>query len=469
MSVNKESVETRWAAILHHVESKMSSHVYQTWFSSIIPLTKSTPDTLVLGVRDQFARDWLQEHYSQFLHQEIEELEGKSVAIDWSVDATLFPSSTPATESLQAKEREAVEEVAAPKPLARKQKSEPLLLNQRYHFSTFVCGPSNEFAHAAARAVAANPGKSYNPLFLFGDVGLGKTHLLSAIGHSIKANHPEARITYQSSESFANEVVDAVLNGKLEEFREKYREQTDVLLMDDIQLLAGKERTQHELFHIFNVMYDSNRQIVLTSDKLPHDLPNVEDRLRSRFQWGLITDIQPPEIETRVAIIKAKAAREKIQLNDNLAFHIARHVASNIRELEGALVRIIAHASLTKRMLTAQYIDEILEDIVPRTMPELSIDSIQEAVARYFRLKVADLRGNQRRKTIVRPRHVAMYLCRKHVSKASFPAIGDQFGRKDHATVINAVKKINSALETDLSLQSQIQDLEQELDIPKSK
>jgi len=468
VSVNTHSVEHRWNAILQHVESKMSSHVYQTWFSSIIPMPESTSDTLILGVRDQFARDWLQEHYSQFLYQELERLEGQSVAIDWRVDASLFPDKVLPTESLQAKERELIA-VEPPEPKIERRPAPPLALNQRYHFSTFVCGPSNEFAHAAARAVAANPGKSYNPLFLFGDVGLGKTHLLSAIGHSIKANHPEARITYQSSESFANEVVDAVLNGKLEEFRQKYREETDVLLMDDIQLLAGKERTQHELFHIFNVMYDSNRQIVLTSDKLPHDLPNVEDRLRSRFQWGLITDIQPPEIETRVAIIKAKAARENVHLEEGLAFHIARHVASNIRELEGALVRIIAHASLTKRPLTANYVDEILEDIVPRTMPALSIESIQEAVARYFRLKVADLRGSQRRKTIVRPRHVAMYLCRKHVSKASFPAIGDQFGRKDHATVMNAVKKINEALETDLSLQSQIQDLEQELDIPKSK
>lgn len=443
----------------------MSEHVYNTWFAVIVPLEDSDEITLKLAVRDQFARDWLQEHYGAFLHQEIQALEGRSVAIDWVVNATLFAQKPIETDSLHDAKTPASPAGARPIPKPKSLITAPQL-NQNYHFANFVCGPSNEFAHAAALAVAAKPGRSYNPLFLFGDVGLGKTHLLSAIGHTIQASHPEAKIVYQSSEKFANEVVDAVLNGKLEDFRRKYREETDVLLMDDIQLLAGKERTQHELFHIFNVMYDSNRQIVLTSDKLPHDLPDVEDRLRSRFQWGLITDIQPPEIETRVAIVKSKAAREGLEISETLAFHLARHVASNVRELEGALVRILAHASLTKRPLTIEYIDEILNNIVPRSRPELSIESIQEAVARYFRLKVADLRGNQRRQSIVRPRHVAMYLCRKHVSKASFPAIGDQFGKKDHATVMNAVKKIDRALDSDRSLQSQIQDLEQQLDIP---
>ena len=442
----------------------MSEHVYNTWFAAILPQDDSDLDTLKLAVRDQFARDWLQEHYGSFLHQEVYNLEARSVAIDWLIEPSLFTQKPIATDALQATQKPDTTK-AAPAPKRPTPKVKPLRLNQNYHFSNFICGPSNEFAHAAARAVAAKPGRSYNPLFLFGDVGLGKTHLLSAIGHTIQANHPDAKIVYQSSEGFANEVVDAVLNGKLEEFRRKYREETDVLLMDDIQLLAGKERTQHELFHIFNVMYDSNRQIVLTSDKLPHDLPDVEDRLRSRFQWGLITDIQPPEIETRVAIVKSKATREGIEITENLAFHLARHVASNVRELEGALVRILAHASLTKRPLSVEYIDEILNNVVPRSRPELSIESVQEAVARYFRLKVADLQGSQRRQSIVRPRHVAMYLCRKHVSKASFPAIGDQFGKKDHATVMNAVKKIDRALDSDRSLQSQINDLEQQLDV----
>lgn len=455
--------------ILQHVKPKMSEHVFNTWFAVIVPLDESDNLTLKLAVRDQFARDWLQEHYGAFLHQELQNLEGQSVAVDWVIEPSLFIEKPVTTDTLHASTKnEAPSDDISPQKAGNKSSIKPLSLNAKYHFSNFICGPSNEFAHAAARAVAAKPGRSYNPLFLFGDVGLGKTHLLSAIGHTIQSSNPDAKIVYQSSESFANEVVDAVLNGKLEEFRRKYREETDVLLMDDIQLLAGKERTQHELFHIFNVMYDSNRQIVLTSDKLPHDLPNVEDRLHSRFQWGLITDIQPPEIETRVAIVKSKAAREGLELDESLAFHLARHVASNVRELEGALVRILAHASLTKRKLTIGYIDEILNNIVPRTTPDLSIEAIQEAVARYFRLKVNDLRGSQRRQSIVRPRHVAMYLCRKHVSKASFPAIGDQFGKKDHATVMNAVKKIDRALESDRSLQSQIQDLEQQLDIPQT-
>ena len=462
--MNNSEIQERWQKILRHIKPKMSEHVYNTWFAAILPQPDSDNITLNLAVRDQFSRDWLQEHYGTFLHQEVQSLEDRPVAIDWSINPSLFTQQPIKTDVLQTNEvTESPETVSAQtKPIF---KAKPLHLNQNYHFSNFICGPSNEFAHAAARAVAAKPGRSYNPLFLFGDVGLGKTHLLSAIGHTIQASHPDAKIVYQSSESFANEVVDAVLNGKLEDFRRKYREDTDVLLMDDIQLLAGKERTQHELFHIFNVMYDSNRQIVLTSDKLPHDLPDVEDRLRSRFQWGLITDIQPPEIETRVAIVKSKAQREGLEITEDLSFHLARHVASNVRELEGALVRILAHASLTKRPLSIEYIDEILNNIVPRSRPELSIESIQEAVARYFRLKVADLRGAQRRQSIVRPRHVAMYLCRKHVSKASFPAIGDQFGKKDHATVMNAVKKVDRALDSDRSLQSQIQDLEQQLDV----
>ncbi len=352
-------------------------------------------------------------------------------------------------------------------PSSSPKQSQHRTLNSRYTFDTFVCGPSNQFALAAARAVGSNPGQSYNPLFLFGRVGLGKTHLLSAVGHQILSEAPATQIVYTSSEQFTNEVVNAVLGGKLEDFRAKYRNNCDVLLIDDIQLLAGKERTQHELFHIFNALYDSHRQIVVTSDKLPHEIPEIEERLRNRFQWGLIADIQPPEIETRVAILRQKAMGDGVDLSDEVAFFLAKSVRSNVRELEGVLVRILAHASLTGSTITEAYAKSVLSELMVGRSGGLSVEGIQSTVANYFHVKVADLKSKRRQQSIVRPRQIAMFLCRKHLS-ASFPDLGARFGNKDHTTVMNACKRIDSMLTTDPSLRSQISDIERKLDVTGS-
>jgi chromosomal replication initiator protein len=337
-------------------------------------------------------------------------------------------------------------------------------LNPRYQFETFVCGPSNQFAFAASKAVADKPGQSYNPLFLFGRVGLGKTHLVTAIGQHVLRANPATRVIYTSSEQFTNEVVNAVLGNKLEQLHQKYRDKCEVLLIDDIQLIAGKERTQHEFFHIFNTLYDSQRQIVVTSDKLPHEIPDIEERLRNRFQFGLIADIQAPEIETRVAILRQKAIEEGVNVPDDVAFFLAENIRSNVRELEGGLVRVLAHASLTGAPITVEHARRVLSDIIDSRPAQLSVESIQKSVADYFRVRVADLKSKRRHKTLVRPRQVAMYLARKHV-QASYPDLGTRFGDKDHTTVMSACRKIESLLAADSSLRTQVTDIERRLDV----
>ncbi len=455
---------TLWDNFLAEHEPVLSSHVLDTWLRPIhYEGLKDT--TVTLAVRDQFFRDWLTDHYADFIKGGLSQKVGHPITIEWQIDPSL-QKNDPA-EPLPEPEIDEIPLVTLENP---KNPSNPArqshhrTLNSRYTFDAFVCGPSNQFALAAARAVGSNPGQSYNPLFLFGRVGLGKTHLLSAVGHQILTEAPASQIVYTSSEQFTNEVVNAVLGGKLEDFRAKYRNNCDVLLIDDIQLLAGKERTQHELFHIFNALYDSHRQIVVTSDKLPHEIPEIEERLRNRFQWGLIADIQPPEIETRVAILRQKAMGDGIDLSDEVAFFLAKSVRSNVRELEGVLVRILAHASLTGTPITESYAKSVLSELMVGRSGGLSVEGIQATVATYFHVKVADLKSKRRQQSIVRPRQIAMFLCRKHLS-ASFPDLGARFGNKDHTTVMNACKRIDSMLTTDPSLRSQISDIERKLDV----
>ncbi|RYF43076.1 MAG: chromosomal replication initiator protein DnaA, partial [Cytophagaceae bacterium] len=293
------------------------------------------------------------------------------------------------------------------------------------------------------------------------------THLLSAIGHRILQDRPGANVIYTSSEQFTNEVINAVLGSKLEEFQRKYRNNCDIILMDDIQLIAGKERTQHEFFHIFNRLYDSQRQIVVTSDKLPHEIPEIEERLRNRFQWGLIADIQPPEIETRVAILRKKALNENFALSNDVAFFLAKNIRTNVRELEGALVRVMAHASLTGTVVTVDYVRNTLSDILSPRGSQLSVENIQKIVASFFEVRVTDLKSKRRLATLMRPRQVAMYLCRKHTG-ASFPDLGNRFGNKDHTTVMSACSRIDDQMRLDPNLRSQVQDLERQLDFDAS-
>jgi chromosomal replication initiator protein len=455
-----------WGDFLAAAATKLSGHVVDSWLK---PLRCASYEnaTVVIEVRDQFARDWLRDHYVDFIRDELSTVAGESVAVDWIVNPELSVKDAKA-ERL----RDAEDEIAREAEPQRSGVSETVdadqrhsrQLNPRYNFETFVAGPSNQFAFAACKAVAENPAVSYNPLFLFGGVGLGKTHLLSAIGHQILKDKPRARIVYTSSEAFVNEVINAVRFSKLDEFHAKYRRNCDVFLVDDIQLIAGKERTQHEFFHIFNTLYDSQRQIVVTSDKLPHEIPEIEERLRNRFQWGLIADVQPPEIETRVAILRKKADSERTFIEDEVIFFLAKNIRSNVRELEGALVRLMAHASLTGKPLTIDYAQTVLADILQSRSLALSVESIQKLVCSYYQVKIGDLKSSRRQRVLVRPRQVAMYLARKHAG-ASFPELGSRFGDKDHTTIMSACKKVDALLKTDAALRKEVHELERRLDV----
>ncbi len=441
-----------WDEFLDVARAKVSHHVFETWLKPVHCLSIDD-DTAILEVRDPFFRDWLNDHYIDFIRDELSSCAGRTLAIEWVMN----PDAAPETDEPLADEPSVSESIDAAEDKRRQ-------LNPRYLFESFVAGPSNEFAFAACTAVAEKPALAYNPLFLFGGVGLGKTHLLTAIGHQILEDNPRARIIYTSSEQFMNEVINAVRFSRLDEFHAKYRRNCDVILMDDIQLIAGKDRTQHEFFHIFNTLYDLQRQIVVTSDKLPHEIPDIEERLRNRFQWGLIADIQPPEIETRIAILRKKADNDGVALSDDVAFFLAKSIRSNVRELEGALIRLTAHASLTRTAITVDYARKVLGEILDAREHQMSVESIQKLVASYFQVRVSDLKSAKRTRILVRPRQVAMYLCRKHTA-TSFPELGSRFGDKDHTTIMSACKKIEVLLRDDSILRKQVHELERQLDI----
>ncbi len=446
--VDIEDPEELWRAFLVHAKERVSGHVYETWLKPL-RCAEIAGETVRLEVRDQFSRDWLCDHYCDFIRDGLAELLGAAIAVDLVVNPALAVRSEPDPEEPQQVEST---------------KERRVHLNPRYIFSSFVSGPSNQFALAAARAVADKPALSYNPLFLFGGTGLGKTHLLSAIGHQVLASKPEAKIIYTSSEQFMNEVVNAVRFSTMDAFHQKYRRNCDILLIDDIQMIAGKDRTQHEFFHIFNTLYDLQRQIVVTSDRLPHEIPEIEERLRTRFQWGLIADIQPPEYETRVAILRKKAMTDGLPLNAEVTDFLAKNIRSNVRELEGALVRIVAHASLTGATITLDYARQVLADVLVSRAQSISVESIQKLVAQYFQVRVLDIKSQRRMKVLVRPRQVAMYLSRKHAG-ASYPDLGQRFGDKDHTTIMSACKKIEARLKEDPSLRSQVLEIERQLDV----
>ena len=330
-------------------------------------------------------------------------------------------------------------------------------LNPRYTFDRFIVGPSNQFAHAACRAVAEAPSRSYNPLFIYGGVGLGKTHLMHAIGHYVLQHHPRLKLTYISSERFMNEMINAVRYDRILDFRDRYRT-VDVLLVDDIQFVSGKEGTQNEFFHTFNALHDAQKQIVISSDRPPHDIPALEERLRSRFEWGLIADIQPPDIETRIAILKKKAETEAVPLPDGVAMYMANRIKSNIRELEGSLIRLIAYASLTGRGLTLELAQEVLRHVIEHEEKAVTIEQIQKFVAEYYQLKLAELKSRNNSKSVAMPRQVAMYLC-KQLTNASLPEIGRSFGGKHHSTVIHSIKKVEEMRSNDPTFSSQIGNL----------
>ncbi|OLC82606.1 MAG: chromosomal replication initiator protein DnaA [Acidobacteria bacterium 13_1_40CM_4_65_8] len=426
-----------WEQILARIETKVNRHSFYTWFR---PTSFITEDRLSVTVRvpNGLFKDWLTKHYSGVLNEAMNEVRRPNLTINYVAD----PQNDAVAIQLGADETGAALE-EGPMPSV----PGPAGLNPRYTFDTFIVGSSNQFAHAACRAVAEAPSRSYNPLFIYGGVGLGKTHLMHAIGHYVLMHDRNLKLTYISSERFMNEMINAVRYDRVIDFRERYRS-VDVLLVDDIQFLAGKEGTQTEFFHTFNALYDSQKQIVLSSDCPPHEIPALEERLRSRFEWGLIADIQSPDLETKVAILKKKAEAEAVPLPDNVAMYIAGKIKSNIRELEGSLIRLIAYASLTGQELSLGLAQDVLKNILDHEEKAVTIEIIQKFVADYYNLKLVDLKSRNNSKSVAMPRQIAMYLC-KSLTHASLPEIGRSFGGKHHSTVIHSIRKVDDLRKKD--------------------
>src|SRR4051812_11830737 len=426
-----------WDEILGRIETKVNRHSFYTWFR---PTTFVGDDRLSVTVRvpNGLFKDWLTKHYAGVISEATAELMRPNLVVnfvsDTQSDAAVIPLSADETAALATGGQAS----APPGPAG---------LNPRYTFDTFIVGSSNQFAHAACRAVAEAPSRSYNPLFIYGGVGLGKTHLMHAIGHYALNHLKTLKLTYISSERFMNEMINGVRYDRVLDFRERYRS-VDVLLVDDIQFLAGKEGTQTEFFHTFNALYDSQKQIVISSDRPPHEIPQLEERLRSRFEWGLIADIQSPDLETKTAILKRKAETEGVHLPDNVALYIAGKIKSNIRELEGSLIRLIAYASLTRSEITLPLAQDVLRNVLQNDDRAVTIEIVQKAVADHYSLKVAELKSKNNSKSVAMPRQIAMYLC-KNLTNASLPEIGKSFGGKHHSTVIHSIRKVEDLRKKD--------------------
>ncbi|NPV06148.1 MAG: chromosomal replication initiator protein DnaA [Syntrophaceae bacterium] len=447
-------MESFWKKSVDIIREKVTKQNFDTWISPL-RISSLEPSGVELSVPNRFFRDWLTEHFMDVIKDSVSSVSGVPMTVRFSIDKTPVQARPDVSDSAQADRPKPAEPAI---PVNRIHPS----LNLNYNFDRFVVGPSNQFAHAAAVAVAEAPAKNYNPLFIYGGVGLGKTHLLNAIGlHTFKID-PSANILYVSAEEFMNEMINSIRYDKMQQFREKYRN-IDSLLIDDIQFIAGKERTQEEFFHTFNTLHDSGKQIVVTSDKFPKDIPNLEGRLRSRFEWGLIADIQPPEIETKVAIVDKKAQENNISLPKNVAYYIASKAESNIRELEGFIIRIGAYASLTGREIDMDLVKEVLKKFFKQgEKPEVTIDEIMKTVAAKFNIRIADLKSHKKNKNLVIPRQIAMYLARRLTSH-SFPDIGAKIGGKDHSTVIYANNKIKDLLEKDPKMELVVREIEESL------
>jgi chromosomal replication initiator protein len=444
---------------------RLSKQAFETWFRPLRVTRSQSEPLLRISVPNSAVRDWIIAQYSDALQESLVELQIDNCRIEWSTPqlekegrARLVPaesgiSSLPSERQERSSTSEELEMPQLPDI-----PSSPL--NGKYTFASFVVASCNRFAHAAAQAVAETPGKTYNPLYLYGGVGLGKTHLIQALGHAIKQSNPRLQVAYLSLERFMNELINAIRYGydKTQVFRERYRS-IDVLLIDDVQFIAGKERTQEEFFHTFNALYDGQKQIVLTSDCPPREIPEIEERLHSRFEWGLIADIEPPDLETKVAILRRKAELQRVDLPDDVALFLAGNSKHNIRELEGSLVRVLAMASLRGLPVSKALAQEAMRS-VSRSSDEnpISIPRIQKAVADYYKISVDNLRSRSNMRTVLVPRQVAMYLC-KRLTKKSYPEIARQFGGKHHTTVIHSVEKINRLIDSDRELDTLVKRL----------
>jgi len=446
-----DNIDALWDQVLSHMEKKVSKPSYDTWLKS----TKASSlqgDTLVITAPNEFARDWLEGRYTHLIASVLYEVVGEELIVKFIIPQNQNSNDIGFEQQSKKTNNKNSDHNDFPQHM----------LNKKNNFDTFVIGSGNRFAHAASLAVAEAPAKAYNPLFIYGGVGLGKTHLMHAIGHYVLEHNPSAKVVYLSSEKFTNEFINSIRDNKAVEFRNKYRN-VDVLLIDDIQFLAGKESTQEEFFHTFNTLHEESKQIVISSDRPPKEIPTLEDRLRSRFEWGLITDITPPDLETRIAILRKKAKAEGLDIPNEVMLYIANQIDSNIRELEGALIRVVAYSSLINKDINADLAAEALKDIIPSSKPKIiTIYDIQKAVGEEYNVKLDDFKAKKRTKSVAFPRQIAMYLSRE-LTDFSLPKIGDEFGGRDHTTVIHAHEKISKLVQTDSQLQQHIKEINNRL------
>lgn len=443
-----ENINDLWDLALKHIKEKISRPSFETWLEN----TKAEAidnNTLTISAPNEFAKDWLQERYTELINNILIEVTGAELEVKFVIP-----------------EEEAAESIQATPKSASQGNSDSTIqktmLNPKYTFDSFVIGSGNRFAHAASLAVAEAPAKAYNPLFIYGGVGLGKTHLMHAIGHYVREHDKNAKVVYITSEKFTNEFINAIMDNKTIAFRNKYRS-VDVLLIDDIQFIAGKESTQEEFFHTFNALHEENKQIIISSDRPPKEIPTLEDRLRSRFEWGLITDITPPDLETRIAILNKKAKAEGLDIPNEVMLYIANQIDTNIRELEGALIRVVAYSSLVNEDIDASLAADALKDIIPSNQPkEITVKTIQEFVGEKYNVTVEEILAKKRTKAIVFPRQIAMYISRE-LTDLSLPNIGKEFGGRDHTTVLHAHDKISKLINEDTLLNKEIQQITEEL------
>jgi len=437
-----------WDKILEHTKQEIGEQAFENWFSQA-SIGSITDDSLTIQVPSNFFKDWIYDHYRDILNIAILKTIGKVVPIKFEVKEIRQAITS---QQVAQKPAQGLEKTAQKKPF---------YLNPKYTFEGFVVGSSNRFAHAATLAIAEAPAKAYNPLFIYGGVGLGKTHLMQAACHYISEMHKNLKLFYTTSESFTNELINAIQNRTTQRFREKYRN-VDVLLIDDIHFIAGKESTQEEFFHTFNALYDGHKQIVLSSDRPPKTIPGLEERLVSRFEWGLVTDIQPPDFETRIAILKKKAERNAAELPDDILYYIADIIKTNIRELEGALIKVIAYSALENKKISLELVKDILKDASAGDLKKITVEIIQKKVANYFDIKISDMKTKKRTQQVAYPRQVAMYLARELMG-ITLPEIGEYFGGRDHSTVIYACSKIESDVKKNQNVKNLINRLSLEI------
>jgi chromosomal replication initiator protein len=443
MAIDTTSANGVWQEALRRIEGKLTKPSYESFVKAMAPVSLQG-DVFVFAVPSRLAKEWVETRYAGMIAGTLRDVLSRNVSIQVTVTESVVPPPPP------------------PPPMRL---PDTVQLSPKYTFDTFVIGSGNRFAHAAAIAVAESPARAYNPLFIYGGVGLGKTHLLQAIGHHVIHGKGLRRVAYISSEKFTNELINSIRDDRTLEFRTRYRN-VDVLLIDDIQFLAGKERTQEEFFHTFNTLHEASRQIIITSDRPPKDIPTLEDRLRSRFEWGLIADIQPPDLETRIAILRKKAELDGIRVPDEVAEFIAERIQSNIRELEGALVRVVAYANLTRSPMTVELAGEILKELLPTVGSKpVTITSLQKTVAEHFDIRVEEMRAKRRTKGVAFPRQVAMYLARE-LTDASLPRIGEEFGGRDHTTVMHACDRVKEAIAQDPQFAARLKKLVDTLRTP---